>query len=215
MTIDGSRDASPLSAALDANGLEPYIRARRDLLRLWRTRQRLLLIATARFPKSHPACHALGKVCRAFGRAKDLAEESASRYEEKEGLSFNRKVDGVYLPGARHWYNGIGIPADGLALHRTSVLNEADVAVFEDMGVQGRSFFESVARLPHVDGVQLQRQSERFNTCFAGAKSQLMCKTRSSRSHPSTTHTVGSTTLSPMSSTTESSASAVNNVSSS
>ena len=140
MTIDGSRDASPLSAALDANGLEPYIRARRDLLRLWRTRQRLLLIASARFPKSHPACHALGKVCRAFGRAKDIAEDSAQRYEEKEGLSFNRKIDGVHLPGARHWYNGIELPAEGLVLDRTRILNAADTAVFEDMGTQGRSF---------------------------------------------------------------------------
>ena len=141
---------------------------------------------TARFPKSHPACHALGKVCRAFGRAKDLAEESAYRYEQKEGrLCFNRKVDGVYLPGARHWYNGVEIPADGLVLDRTRILNAADMAVLEDMGIQGRSFFESVAELPNIDGVQLQRESERFKKCFAGAKSQLMCKTRSNSNFPS------------------------------
>ena len=105
MTIDGSREVSPLLATSDAEGLEPYIQARRDLMRLWRTRQRLLLIATARFPSKHPAFHAVGKVCRAFGRAKDMAEECAHQCEERGGLSFNMKIDGVRLPGARHWYN--------------------------------------------------------------------------------------------------------------
>ncbi len=163
----------------DTAWMERYIQARRDLMRLWRTRQRLLLIAAARFPKSHPAFHALGKVCRSFGPAKDIAEDSAHRYEEKGGLSFNREIDGVHLPGARHWYNGIEIPADGLVLDRTGILNAADTAVFEDMGVQGRRFFESVAELPNIDGVQLQRESKRFQECFARAKAKLMCKTRS------------------------------------
>ncbi|MBP61113.1 MAG: hypothetical protein CMJ62_06255 [Planctomycetaceae bacterium] len=180
MTTDDGREAS-------ADGLEPYIRARRDLLRLWRTRQRLLLIATARFPKSHPACHALGKVCGAFGPAKDRAEDSAHRYEEKGGLSFNRKIDGVHLPGARHWYNGIEIPADVLALDRTMILNEAEMAVFEDMGLQGRRFFESVAELPpYTDGVQLQRESRRFEECLARAKAQLK---RASAASSSKAHT--------------------------
>ena len=151
-------------------------------MRLWRTRQRLLLIATARFPKSQPAFHAVSKVCRAFGRAKDLAEDSAHTYEEKGGVSFNSKIDGVHLPGARHWYNGIELPTDGLVLDRTRILNAADTAVFEALGVHGQRFFESVARLPHFDGVALQRESRRFDECFARAKAHLQ---RASAASPS------------------------------
>jgi len=65
-------------------------------------------------------------------------------------------------------------------------LNAADTAVFEDMGAQGRSFFESVAELPNIDGVQLQRESRRFEECLARAKAQLK---RASAASSSKAHT--------------------------
>ena len=84
-------------------GIEKYEAARRDLLALWTAKQRLLLVALSRFPKSHPQFKSISRVCHndATCQVRHLCDEAICEAADRDGddMFGNRPVDDdVLLP---------------------------------------------------------------------------------------------------------------------
>ena len=114
-------------------GIEKYEAARRDLLALWTAKQRLLLVALSRFPKSHPLFKSISRVCHndATCQVRHLCDEAICEAADRYGddVFRNRPVDDVLIPAVTHRFYGITqlLPEERVKLDRTKQLSASDI----------------------------------------------------------------------------------------
>ena len=152
-------------------GIEKYEAARRDLLALWTAKQRLLLVALSRFPKSHPLFKSISRVCHndATCQVRHLCDEAICEAADRYG------DDAFRNRPATHWFYGITqlLPEERVKLDRTKQLNASDIELFEDVRRLGRKFMESASALPFLPAMQFAREEKRFEQEFAKARERL------------------------------------------
>ena len=159
--------------------VERFVVARRDLLALWAAKQRLLLAAQSRFPKSHPLFKSILRLCHndATCQIRHLCDVAICKCADRYGddVFRNRLVDGVHIPAVAHFFYGIShlLPEEKLTLNRTKQFCASDIELLEEVYRLGRKFIESASTLPFLPAKEFAREEKRFEQTFAKAQAQM------------------------------------------
>lgn len=158
----------------------PYVEARRALLELWKAKAALFAPTQAEFPSSHPVYKGIYKIIHdpAVQQARMLADGSACAFADIHGdWLFQKKIDGVYLHAATHWFFGLRARDTRDTEERatterrlTKNFGMAEAQLFEEMQVKTFVFFDEVSILPLisiVDARQLVRHRASTVRLFA------------------------------------------------
>jgi hypothetical protein len=159
--------------------IQEYEAVRRDLLTLWTAKQRLLLVALSRFPKSHPLFKAISRLCHndATYQIRHLCDVAICDAADQYGDDFfrDRLVDGVRIPAVTHWYYGISqlLPEERVKLDRTKQFSDSDLELLSTVERLSRKFIESASALPFLPAKQFAREEKRFEQSFSRAQAQV------------------------------------------
>ncbi len=164
-----------LSANHKMANIHLYETARRDVIRLWEAKRRLLCAAESRFPKSSPVFRAIHKLCLNDPTCKLrlLADRAVCKCADRYGDDlFRKEVDGVYLPAPAYWFYGISdqIPVESVAIDRTKTFNRDDVLKLESMRGHVLKLVHSVSALPFISTKEIAREADKFEKAFAHAR---------------------------------------------
>ena len=156
--------------------------ARRDLLALWTAKQRLLLVALSRFPKSHPLFKTISKLCHgdATQKIRYLCDVAICKCADRFGddMFRDRVVDGEYIPAVTHFCYGISLLVPEKKMDQGRIvfdkqLTFSDLQLFDETYRLGRKFIESVSVLPFLSAREFAREQKRFEKEFEGAKGKF------------------------------------------
>lgn len=158
--------------------IQEYEDARRNLIQLWKAKHSLNLAVQVRFPKSHALFKSVLKICHRDPtcQIRFLADKSACHCADVLGGDiFRREVDGETLPAVTLWFYGIchHISDERVPLNRTKTFGAVEIQLFEEVARCARRLIQSVFALPFVDATKLQRESKRFEQCYAKAQDQI------------------------------------------
>ena len=133
--------------------IQLYEAARRDMLVLWRAKQRLFQAAQSRFPSSrHPVFKMISKLCHndATCQIRHLCDVAICKCADIYGddVFRNYELDGVRMPAVTHWYYGLYhlLPIEKVALsteNRTKIAS--DLELLEEVYRLGRKFTDNAS----------------------------------------------------------------------
>ena len=151
--------------------VQPFEAVRRDIIRLWKTKRRLLC-AVESLPPSSPVRRAIQNLGDPTCKLRLLADRAVCKFADRYGDDlFRKEVDGIHLVAPENWFYGISDQIPEESVDKTPISRE--VIKLECLHGHARNLVDSVSALPFVSSKEIARQSEAVDKAFAHARSRV------------------------------------------